>query len=262
MEVNGTTAVVSGASSGIGRATAEALAAYGSHPVLLARTETDLRAVADVIRSRGGEATLFPVDLSNADAVAAVADDVRDEVGVPDIIVNDAGAGEWPATDETTSRHPPTDAPYLAALYLTRAFVEEMLDRDRGHVVNLTSAAAYLPPPGAAAYNASRWAMRGFSRSLRGDLRGTNLGVTLFAAATADTPYSEDDPDGERRIPAVTRLFRTLSPEQVAGAVVEAIRDERERVLLPAEFRVALLVDRLLPGLLQWLTDVTGWTRE
>jgi short-subunit dehydrogenase len=264
MEITETTAVVSGASSGIGRATAEALAAYGSHPVLLARTESDLEDVADRIHSRGGEATVFPVDLSDADAVAAVADDIRAAVGVPDIIVNNAGVGEWRAIDETTPEQAELsmDVPYLAAFYLTRAFVEGMLDRDRGHVVNLTSAAAYVPPPGATAYNASRWAMRGFSRSLRGDFRGTNLGVTLLAAAKVDTPYFENNPGSEKRIPHIAKLFRTLSPEQVAGAVVEAIKDERKRLLLPAEFRAALFLNRLFPGLMQWLTNATGWKRE
>jgi short-subunit dehydrogenase len=264
MEVNDATAVVSGASSGIGRATAEAVAAYGGHPVLLARTESNLEAVVDVIHSRGGEATAFPVDLSDSDAVETVAEEIRADVGVPDIIVNNAGVGEWRAIDETTPAQAELsmDVPYFAAFYLTRAFVDEMLDRDRGHVVNLTSAAAYVPPPGATAYNASRWAMRGFSRSLRGDFRGTNLGVTLLAAAKVDTPYFENNPGSEERIPHIAKLFRTLSPQQVAEAVVEAVKDERKRVLLPTEFRAVLGVNRLFPGLMQWLTNATGWKRN
>jgi short-subunit dehydrogenase len=264
MEIRDATAVVSGASSGIGRATAEAIAAYGGHPVLLARTESALDDAVEVIRDRGGEATAVPVDLSNPDAVAEAAADIRAEVGVPDIVVNNAGVGEWRAIDETTPEQARAaiSVPYLAAFYLTRAFVDEMLARDRGHVVNLTSAAAYVPPPGATAYNASRWAMRGFSESLRGDFRNTNLGVTLLAAAKVDTPYFEHNPGSEARIPGIARLFRTLSPQQVASKIVEAIRAERERVIVPPEFRAALVCHRLFPGLMQWLTNATGWTRS
>ena len=264
MEIRDATAVVSGASSGIGRATAAAIAAYGGHPVLLARTESALDDAVEVIRDRGGEATAFPVDLSDPDAVTDVATDIRAEVGVPDIVVNNAGVGEWRAIDETTPEQARAaiSVPYLAAFYLTRAFVDEMLARDRGHVVNLTSAAAYVPPPGATAYNASRWAMRGFSESLRGDFRNTNLGVTLLAAAKVDTPYFEHNPDSEERIPGIARLFRTLSPQQVASKIVEAIRDERKRVIVPPEFRAALVCHRLFPGLMQWLTNATGWRRS
>ena len=264
MEIRDATAVVSGASSGIGRATAAAIAAYGGHPVLLARTESALDDAVEVIRDRGGEATAFPVDLSDPDAVTDVAEEIRAEVGVPDIVVNNAGVGEWRAIDETTPEQARAaiSVPYLAAFYLTRAFVDEMLARDRGHVVNLTSAAAYVPPPGATAYNASRWAMRGFSESLRGDFRNTNLGVTLLAAAKVDTPYFEHNPDSEERIPGIARLFRTLSPQQVASKIVEAIRDERKRVIVPPEFRAALVCHRLFPGLMQWLTNATGWRRN
>jgi short-subunit dehydrogenase len=264
MDINGSTVVVSGASSGIGRATADAIADAGAHPILLARTESDLEAAVAEIKSRGRTASMYPVDLSEAEEVNAVADSIRDDIGVPDAIVNNAGVGRWRAIDETD----PEDAelmitvPYLAAFYLTRAFVEDMLARDRGHVVNVTSGAAYFPPPGATAYNVARGAMRTFSTSLRGDFQGTNLGVSLVAAAKVDTDYFVNNPGTEERIPKIAKLFRTLTPERVADSILDAIEAERKRAIVPVEMRVAVFFRRLFPGLLQYATNKTGWRRD
>src|SRR5262249_58177231 len=102
MIINGVLVLVSGASSGIGAATAKAMAKAGGRVVLLARRKEALDQVAAEITSTGGQAWTYSVDLTDADAVAAVAKQITEELGTPDIIINNAGAGRWLFVDETS----------------------------------------------------------------------------------------------------------------------------------------------------------------
>ncbi|KTG28678.1 SDR family NAD(P)-dependent oxidoreductase [Haloferax profundi] len=256
--------LVTGASSGIGAATARAFGREGAHVVLLARTESKLVEVAEEIIDHGGTATPYPVDLTEPDAVAKVADTIRDEVGHPTIVVNVAGSGEFLAIEETT----PDDArrmmaaPYFAAFDVTRTFVPHLLARNEGHIVNLTSAAAMAPWPGSVAYATARWAMRGFTEALQADLRDTDIVVTLVVAAEVESPYWEHNPGSRERLPSISRLFPLLSPEDVADAIVESVVESRRTVLIPRRFRVVATLHRLFPRPIEWLVGKTGWRRR
>ncbi|HKJ61828.1 MAG TPA: SDR family oxidoreductase, partial [Hyphomicrobiales bacterium] len=117
--------LVTGGSSGMGRATAEHYARLGAHVIMLARSTDKLEQVAHGIVQNGGQASYYAVDLSDAEAVAATAERIESDLGTPDIIINNAGAGRWLPLVET----PPEDArqmielPYLAAFYVTRMFL-------------------------------------------------------------------------------------------------------------------------------------------
>ena len=131
MDVRGKLVIVTGASQGIGAATSKTLAEHGARVILVARTESKLQALADEIASAGGEAHARACDLSDPGAVASLGQAISDELGVPDVIVNSAGAGRWLAVDET-----PLDeigqmmrAPYLAAFYVTRVFLPAIIER-------------------------------------------------------------------------------------------------------------------------------------
>jgi NADP-dependent 3-hydroxy acid dehydrogenase YdfG len=263
MRIAGSLLLVTGASSGIGAATARRAAARGAHVLLLARGRAALEAVAADIRSRGGRATPYPVDLTDLPAVAATCQAIEREVGTPDAIVNNAGAGRWLAADETE----PDEAvrmmavPYLGAFAVTRAFLPAMLARGSGHFVNVTSPACYLPFAGAAAYDAARWAMRGFSLALGADLRGTGLGVTLLVAGKVSSSYFENNPGSEARVPGISRMYRTLTPEEVGMAILEAVERPRAVVIIPFLLRMTLLLHRLVPWPVEWLVLQTGWKR-
>lgn len=263
MELRGATVLVTGASSGIGAATARTMAEAGATVLLLARSESALNDVLDDIEAAGGEGAAFPVDLTDDAAVRAVAETIADRHGTPDVIVNNAGIGRFLPIEETD----PEDAaamievPYLAAFRVTRAFIEGMLERDSGHIVNVTSAASYVPWPGSTAYASARWAVRGFTEALRADLRETDIGVSLVAATTVESPYWEHNPGSREKVPAIARLFGTLSPQDVARGIVRAVETERSTVFLPFRFRVAAVLARMFPGLFDWLTWRTGWRR-
>jgi uncharacterized protein len=151
MMITGKLVLVTGASSGIGAATAKAMAKAGGHLVLLARRKDALDQVAAEIASAGGEARTHPVDVADADAVVAVAKQITEELGTPDIIINNAGAGRWRFVDETS----PAEAvemmavPYFAAFNVTHAFLPAMLKRNSGHIVNISSVGSRFVWPGA-----------------------------------------------------------------------------------------------------------------
>lgn len=254
---------VSGASSGIGAATARAFGREGAHVVLLARTETKLAEVAEEITDDGGMAAPYPVDLTDPDAVTEVAAAIRNDIGLPTVIVNIAGSGEFLAIEETT----PADArrmmavPYFGAFNVTRTFVPDLLTRNEGHIVNLTSAAAVTPWPGSVAYATARWAMRGFTEALRADLHDTDIEVTLVVAAEVESPYWEHNPGSRERLPTISKLFPTLTPEDVADAIVESVMECQRTVLIPRRFRTIAAVHRLLPLPIEWLVRKTGRRR-
>ena len=142
MEIKGKTVLVTGASSGMGAAIAKEMALAGAGELLLlARNENELKKVAAEIASLGGKARIYPADLSNSDQVTAIAERIEGEVAVPDIIVNNAGSGQWKFLDETSPKEiqDMMAVPYFAAAWLTRAFLPAMRARNSGHIVNISS---------------------------------------------------------------------------------------------------------------------------
>ena len=261
MELRGRTAVVTGASSGIGAAVARELAAQGMQVTLVARRREPLDRFAGEIAASGGRARVETADLSVVSEVEDLARRVLAD-GAPDVLVNNAGAGRWLAVDET----PPGEAgdmvavPYLAAFELTRALVPGMVARGSGRVVCMTSAAAYMYLPGAAGYGVARWAMRAFAGHLRADLGGTGVGVTLLAPAEVDSPYFEHNPGSRERIPWASALLGgALTPEAVARELVRALERERNEVILPR--RAAVLLRTVPQPVVDWLVRRTGWRR-
>ena len=125
MELAGKTALITGASQGLGAATARAMAARGARVLLLARTEEKLREVADSIESRGGQAEIFAVDLSDLEALVTTTEAIKAAGTIPDVIVNNAGIGRWLFIEETPLDEMQADMalPYFAAFGVTKAFV-------------------------------------------------------------------------------------------------------------------------------------------
>lgn len=249
----------------MGAAIAKSLAKAGAQLTLLARREEQLKRVAAEIEAAGGKAQVYPVDLANSQAVASVAQQITREVGTPDIIVNNAGAGQWKFIEETS----PEEArqmmtlPYFAAFDVTRAFIPDMLKRNTGHIVNISSIASRFVWPGATAYTAARWAVRGFSEALRSDLYGTGIAVTLYESAQVASPYWENNPGSNERIPKISNLLiRTLSPDEVGEAVVSGIRGNKRLIVIPFMLKVIYFQHFFFPWIVQWLMNITGYRRR
>lgn len=260
MNLRGTLAIVTGASTGIGAATARLLAREGARVVLVARSREALEAVAAEIRSAGGEAHAVAVDLGKPGAVSLLEREVVAAFGAPDLLVNNAGAGRWLFVDETPPEEAVTmmEAPYFAAFFATRAFLPGMLERGSGLIVNVNSPVALMPWPGATGYAAARWALRGLTEALRQDLAGTGIGVMHFVPGKTSSDYFAHNPGSEERIPLVAKIIPTLSPEEAAAALVGGVLRDAREVVVPFMLRLFQAFERPFPGLTRWLLWATG----
>ena len=263
MEIKGKTVLVTGASSGVGAAIAKEMALAGAGELLLlARNENELKKVAAAIASLGGKARIYPVDLSNPDQVTAIAQRIEREATVPDIIVNNAGySGQWKFLDETTPKEiqDTMAVPYFAAAWLTRAFLPAMRARNSGHIVNISSVGSRFAWPGATAYIAARWAIRGLTQALRADLHGCRVGVTLYESAEIESPYWARNPGSLERIPKIAKMIPVLKPEEVGKAVVAGVRANKRLIVIPFMMKLIYVQHAIFPWLVQWLMTSTGY---
>jgi 3-oxoacyl-[acyl-carrier protein] reductase len=212
-----TVAVVTGAGSGIGRATALALARRGVDVALVGRTEPTLRETASAVTGLGTRALVVVADVADEVAVQAAAATVLGELGTPRVVVNNAGiAGRKARIEDTTAAE--WDAVMggnLRGVFLvTRAFVPAMRAAGAGRVVTIGSISSTLGTAGLAPYCASKWGAVGFSKSLAEELRGSGLQALAVLPGSVDTPMVK-----------VGGFPPQMSPEAVAGLVVYAALD-------------------------------------
>jgi len=221
--LSGRTAVVAGASRGIGLAVAEGLQAAGAHVVRLARSLAD---------AEDEQRTDLACDVADAAAVARMARRVLDARGAPDILVNAAGVFLVSALADTTPEEFGAQlAGNLVAPFLVlRAFLPAMVGRGRGLIVTIGSAADHQAFPGNAAYGAAKSGLRGMHAVLVRELRGTGVRATLLSPGPVDTAiWDPVDPDGK---PGFTRRAQMLKGGDVAEAVL-FVATRRDQVAIP-----------------------------
>ncbi len=253
-------AVVTGASSGIGAATARALARDGWRVALVARRADRLDELAAEVAQAGGEARVEALDAADGAAVTAMAERVMTGWGVPSLIVNSAGAGVWRFLEETSSDEIVTmiGAPYLAAANTCRAFIAAMMAAGRGLFVHVGSPASVMPWPGATAYTASRWALRGLHEALCQDLRGTGVTSSLVYFGEVTSEYFQANPDSHEHIPKLAAPIPVMSPERCAEVILSVIRRPRRVVFSPFALRVIAWLAAMAPRPTRWLVAHTG----
>jgi short-subunit dehydrogenase len=242
--------LVTGASSGIGEATAKRYGAAGAHVLLLARNAERLYGVAHAIREAGGTATAHPIDLSASEAIKEMTARVEAENGTPDILINNAGAGRWLPLVETSPEDARAmmDVPYLAAFNVTRAFAPSMIARGSGKIAVITSPASYLAWPNASAYTAARRALAGFAETLQAELKPAGLFVTLVVLGTVETPYWEHNPGSRENLPKTDpRLVPTLTADEAAAAIIDGVAANKPFVVKPAIYRALFVMNALFP---------------
>jgi len=219
----GRTALVAGASRGIGLAVAEQLGAAGAHVVRLARS------LADAERA---ERTDLACDVTNPDDVARVARRVLDARGAPDVLVIVAGAFLVSPLAETAPEQfgAQLAANLVAPFLVLRAFLPAMVARARGVIVTIGSVADHQAFTGNAAYGAAKWGLRGLHEVLLKELHGTGVHATLLSPGPVDTAiWDPVDPDGR---PGFTPRARMLKTEDVAEAVL-FVATRRAEVAIP-----------------------------
>jgi NAD(P)-dependent dehydrogenase (short-subunit alcohol dehydrogenase family) len=249
-ELAGRLSVVTGAASGIGRATARLVAQRGGRVVL-----TDVNAPAlDAVAAELGAAVVLSraLDITDAEAVQRLAADVPEPV---DIIMNVAGIATWGRVDRLSHEQwrRTVDVDLMGPIHVIEAFVPPLIAARRpGQVVNVASAAGLIPLPWHAPYSAAKYGLRGVSEVLRHDLRRHRIGVTLVCPGGVDTGMVDTiDIAGVDRaaLPALTGRFRkhAKSPEHVARRIVDGVVKNKALVHTSADIRLLYGLGRVAP---------------
>jgi short-subunit dehydrogenase len=242
-------AVVTGASSGIGRATAERLAAEGVRVALGARRADRLEEVADGIRRMGGTTLALPTDVTRPEDVERLVGEAAATFGRLDILVNNAGLGYFGPVESTPAaeaRHL-FDVNVMGTLHGIQAAVPVMRRQGGGHIINVSSIVGKRATPGNGVYSATKFAQIALSESLRLELQSAKIRVSVvcpvstvtefFAVAAARSPM-KFAPTGP-----------TFSAGQVAARIVECVRRPRAEVMIYRPARILVLLNAVAPSM-------------
>jgi len=258
--------VVTGASGGIGRATAEELARRGDRLALLARGETGLAAAEAEARELGAERVLtIPIDMADPDQVKAAVDRIEDQLGPIDVWVNVAFTSVFARFDDIAPEEYKrvTEVSYLGYVYATMAVLPRMRQRDRGTIVHVGSALAYRGIPLQTAYSGAKHAIQGFHEALRCELlhEKSNVHVTMVQMPAVNTPQFSwvlsRLPNHAQPVPPI------YQPEVAARAVAYAADHPRRREYWVGSSTVGtLLANAVAPGLLDRYLGRTGFAAQ
>jgi hypothetical protein len=248
-------AVVTGASSGIGAATARKLARQGLQVILVARRKERLEQLADEIRHSKGKAEIIPADLSDESERQGVFDQVEAEYGQADVLVNNAGLG-WYGFG--------TDMPWItaseilqvnvaAAVHFTLLFLQKMRSINSGHIINIGSISGSLPSQGVAVYGASKSFLDNFSTALYRELSGTPLHISVVRAGPVRTEFCDTASNLEGGLHLPTERMG-VTAETIANQVWNLLEHPRRVVYVPSWLALTPLVEHTFG----WLIDRLG----
>lgn len=247
-----TIAVVTGASAGVGRATAVAFGRRGWRVALIARGADGLRGAEKEVREAGGEALVVPADVADPDQVEAAAERIEREWGPIAVWVNDAMATIFSPFAEITPEEfrRATEVTYLGAVWGTRAALKRMRARDAGTIVQVGSALAYRSIPLQSAYCGAKSALRGFTDSLRSELihEKSRVHLTMVHLSAFNTPQFDWGRNHMGRL--AKPLGKIFQPEVAAEAIFRAAHERRREVWVGYPAVQAILGTRLAASLL------------
>ncbi len=256
--------VVTGASAGVGRATARALAGRGFDVALLARGEAGLEAAAEEVRAAGGRALSVPTDVAHYDQVEAAAGRVEDELGPIDAWVNDAMATVfapvWEVSPDDFRRA--IEVTLLGQVWGTKVALARMRPRDRGSIVNVGSALAFIGIPLQSAYCSAKFACRGFFESTRAELlhEGSHVRLSMVHLPAVNTPQFDWGATTVDRHPQpVPPIYQ---PEIAAERIVETVLDGRRARVVGSWNKLLVAAGSLFPGYGNQYAAIAAWSSQ
>jgi uncharacterized protein len=255
-------AVVTGASSGIGRAVCVQLAGAGARLVLAARRDALLQALAAELSP--AEALSCPTDVTVAADTAQLVDQTMERFGQIDYLFNCAGifkAGGFGGLSADSIRQM-MEINYFGTVLCIRAAVPQMRQKGSGHIVTLSSLGGKFPYPGSSGYTATKFAIAGLSNSLRQELKPEGIHVTAIYPSFVSSPMVEEHLKSVRES-RFYRLTGNYSPQQAAKAIVRAVGKKKRELVIPASNGLAVLLYGLFPAFSEMLTGklTGGWPR-
>lgn len=258
------TVLITGASTGIGAEAAKIFAQAGATVILVARSAEKLQELVREITSNGGKAYAYTLDVSKYQNVIEVTNSIKQEIGTPDVIINNAGSGIWKFTEDTEWEDISDymAVPYFGAFYITKAFLPEMLARKHGHIVNMTSYAGFIPFSGATAYIVARKAMIGFHEALAADLHKTGINCSLAYFAKVTSTYWEHNPGSEIKLPKAQVLIPVITPQKAAQALLNGVMKKKKHIYTPAIIGLFNFLIRHTPYLMKLIIYNTAYTRN
>jgi len=249
------TALITGASSGIGAATALELAGRGMRVFLAARRRDKLAQVADTIRQKGGDAQIFQTDLSQEDECLRLSKQVQEATSSLDILINNAGFGWYGYYSDMPweTAHDMLKVNITAVAHLTRLFLPGMRAQKSGHIINVGSVSAEIPSQGIAIYSASKSFMDAFTTSLHRELRGSPVHVSVVRAGPVRSEFYRQAAERKSGLQMPAERF-AVPAELVARRIWGLMRTPRRAIYVPR----ALFVTPWIELLFGWLEDRLG----
>jgi NAD(P)-dependent dehydrogenase (short-subunit alcohol dehydrogenase family) len=254
MRIAGRTAIVTGASSGIGRETARELAAKSANVVLASRNRAKLEEVAVDLVHLPGRTLVVPTDVTDRLAVEALVRRTLEEFGAVDILVNNAGSGLFApiASGSIENMRRIFDVNLWGAIHCIQAAVPYMQAQRRGHIVNVSSVAGRFAPPYMGAYAATKHALRAVSDALRNEISGSGVGVSTIYPGLTQTSFTEAMTQ-EVPIPHIPPVVRFVPSRVVAQRIASAIRWNLRDVFVSPEDVAAVVGTALAPHVFDWV---------
>jgi len=254
--------LITGGSSGIGLTTAKQLAEAGAHVWLTARRKDKLEAALEEVlaaRVDSQKCGIVPADISDSKQAAHVVETVTQSVGVPDVVLNSAGITQPGYVQELPLSifEQLMRVNYFGTVYVNAAVLPAMLKRGSGHIINIASMAGFLGVFGYTAYTASKYAVVGYSDTLRAELKPHGIRVSVVFPPDTDTPQLKyEDPYKPAETRAVSGTAKGVSAERVARSIVEQAARGRYMIFPAADTRFWYLLAMKLPkGLVFFILD-------
>ena len=250
-------ALITGASSGIGKSTAILFAQQGWNVIAIARRQEVLQSLADEYSS------IVPIACDGGDgaAVIEVCKNITQQHGTPNVIIHCAGAGEWKEIEDTSPEEfdQMLDAPLRSAFHFNHMFVGAMIQRGSGRLLHINSPAGIMPWGGATGYVTTRVALRGLSQALHMDLLGTGVTSCNVTFGEVSSEYFDANADSHHKIPGIASLIPIMTPEDCSRVLWKATHSSKPEISKPLMLQLFVWAQKIAPWLVRWLIV---WTQR
>lgn len=253
MDFNGKIAVVTGASSGIGRQVAIDLAARGAQVMLVARRETELKETQRMIGEK--KAAVFSCDVSNKEDVQKTIGTILSQSGKVDLLINNAGFNIQGGFNDLSLEqiNEIMSVNYMGSIFFIKYLLPNMLKNKQGHIVNVSSVSGLEGVPNSAIYSASKFALIGLSESLYFELKDKGIMVSVICPGRTKTNFFLHESYKDTQYAKGKK--RMMPVEQVSKAVLEVIANNKFMMIVPLDAKYRILFRNLFPQTYQWLKE-------